>query len=376
MEDKSREKVKKLISNLGSLKLTVAGFTILIILVVWGTLYEVENGIFAAQERFFKAWFIMVGGFLPIPAVKTVLSLLTLNLIAAFLRKRALSIKNAGIFILHFGVLLLIIGSAITSTFVKESALSLEENQSATESYNFSQWNLSIILRSHKNDKHSHKYRIKNLKVGQTIEILPSPLSLNIRKVFTNCAAMLDPSDSSNVIALKELKPSKDDRNIPGIAFQLKNKKNQVNNEREEYLYAGLQQFPAVYVYEGDTVILSLEPERMVLPLRITLLKFNVEYYPNSKKAKSYQSRIRALGKNIDREVLIEMNRPFRYGQFTFYQMSYSESHGNYASTFAVVKNPFRYMPYISSLIIAFGIFLHFIVKMIYALPKDKKNKG
>lgn len=372
MKNKLKGNITKLISNVGSLKLTVVGFAILTILVIWGTLYEVENGIYAAQEKFFKAWFIIIGKIIPIPAVKTVLSLLTLNLIAAFLKKRALTIRSAGIFILHFGVLLLIVGSAITSTFVKESALTLQENQTANEAYNFSQWNLSITLKSHKNNKNSKKYSLKQLKEGQTLELIPSQLNLNIRKVFTNCAAMIDPSDSSNVIALKQLKPAKDDRNIPGLAFSLKNAKYPENKVREEYLYAGLQHFPAVYIYEGDTIILSLEPERIELPIKITLLRFKVEYYPGSNKAKSYQSRIRALGKNIDREITIEMNRPFRYGEFTFYQMSYSGKEGTYASTFAVVKNPFRFMPYISSIIIAVGISLHFIVKMIYAL----KRKG
>ena len=77
------------------------------------------------------------------------------------------------------------------------------------------------------------------------------------------------------------------------------------------------------------------------------------------------------MGKNIDRDVVIEMNRPLRFGTFTFYQMGYSGKPGDYLSTIAIVKNPFKYMPYISSIIIVTGLFFHFLVKMWYTISSN-----
>jgi hypothetical protein len=105
--------------------------------------------------------------------------------------------------------------------------------------------------------------------------------------------------------------------------------------------------------------------------MRVELSGFEAKWHPGTQKAKSFQSRLRLFGKNMDREVAIEMNRPFRYKDFTFYQMGYSEQEGGgHSSTLAIVKNPLRYLPYIASLIIVAGLFLHFFVKMWFELSR------
>jgi hypothetical protein len=72
---------------------------------------------------------------------------------------------------------------------------------------------------------------------------------------------------------------------------------------------------------------------------------------------------------------VVEMNRPFRYGAFTVYQMSYNGQPGNYSTTLAIVKNPLRLMPYIASIVIVSGLFLHFLVKMVYSFAAIRKNR-
>ena len=44
-----------------SLKLTVLCLALLMVLILWGTLYQVEYGIWQAQQVFFRSWFIWFG---------------------------------------------------------------------------------------------------------------------------------------------------------------------------------------------------------------------------------------------------------------------------------------------------------------------------
>jgi hypothetical protein len=137
------------------------------------------------------------------------------------------------------------------------------------------------------------------------------------------------------------------------------------------FIYAG-SPFVHPFIVGTDTVTISMQPHAISLPMRIRLTNFRVQWHPGTSNAKSYQSRLRLFGKNIDREVVIEMNRPFRYKSFSFYQMGYSGEEGNYSSTLAIVKNPFRYLPYVASIIIVVGLILHLIVKMWYEISATR----
>jgi hypothetical protein len=50
------------------------------VLTFWGTVYQVEHGLFAAQERFYNSWLILVAGFVPFPGTQLVLAVLLVNL--------------------------------------------------------------------------------------------------------------------------------------------------------------------------------------------------------------------------------------------------------------------------------------------------------
>jgi cytochrome c biogenesis factor len=120
---------------------------------------------------------------------------------------------------------------------------------------------------------------------------------------------------------------------------------------------------------QGETSgVAETQDKDMPLPVRITLLEFQKKDYAGTTTAKSYESRVRLEATGVRREALISMNRPLRYGSFTFYQYSFDQSGDSYTSTFAVVKNPVRNLPYAAGVMIAIGFLLHFIVKLIFAM--------
>ena len=78
--------------------------------------------------------------------------------------------------------------------------------------------------------------------------------------------------------------------------------------------------------------------------------------------AEGFSSHITVtLGDELDRDVAIEMNKPFRYLGWTFYQASYTEDgRGRESSTFAMTRNFGRLIPYFATGITFIGMALHF----------------
>ncbi|HEX3020009.1 MAG TPA: cytochrome c biogenesis protein ResB, partial [Chitinispirillaceae bacterium] len=109
-------------------------------------------------------------------------------------------------------------------------------------------------------------------------------------------------------------------------------------------------------------------------PVEIELIKFTKEEHPGTKTAKSYNSRVRVKGPELNREVVISMNRPFRYKTFTFYQSSYSNENGRTASTLSVVDNPVRFVPYVTGIIIMLGLLYHFIFRFLHIVLEPEQN--
>ena len=74
------------------------------------------------------------------------------------------------------------------------------------------------------------------------------------------------------------------------------------------------------------------------------------------------------------RDILIKMNEPLRYKGHTFYQASFIEGKLNDTSVLAVVKNYGRLFPYISSIIMCFGLLVHMILKVSLRFKRIKSE--
>ncbi len=119
-----------------SLKLTVVCLSFGILLVFIGTIAQADEGLYVAQERYFKHW--IVGGFsffghyvpIPLPGGYLIGTVLLVNLIAAHIKRFHLSWGKLGIHLTHFGIILLLVGQLTTDMFSKERYMRLAEGQS------------------------------------------------------------------------------------------------------------------------------------------------------------------------------------------------------------------------------------------------------
>ena len=99
-----------------SLWLTVVLLALALILVFVGTMAQVKLGLYVAQEEYFRSLFIYWkpgNGSLKIPVFPggwLLGGLLLLNLIAAHLKRFQLTKKKFGIFLIHGGLIFLLLG--------------------------------------------------------------------------------------------------------------------------------------------------------------------------------------------------------------------------------------------------------------------------
>src|SRR5471030_542174 len=110
-----------------SLRLTVALLGLGLILVFWGTLAQVQLGLYKVQNDFFRSFFIYWSPAqsslrIPIfPGGYLIGWLLLINLFAAHFRYYQPGKKKYGIALTHLGVVLLLFGQLLTDVLSRES---------------------------------------------------------------------------------------------------------------------------------------------------------------------------------------------------------------------------------------------------------------
>ena len=114
---------------------------------------------------------------------------------------------------------------------------------------------------------------------------------------------------------------------------------------------------------ESSHAGVSEDGRALPIPIVLTLNDFRISYAPGTDSPRDYESRLHAMGNGIDRDIVISMNRPFRYRDFTFYQTSYSPTENGTITILTAVKDPFRSVPPVTGIIIAIGLALHFVLK-------------
>ena len=119
------------------------------------------------------------------------------------------------------------------------------------------------------------------------------------------------------------------------------------------------------YIFNNKTYYIQIRPIRYYFPFRMKLKTFTQDLYPGSNIPKHYSSLVELTDftTNKKRDVLIYMNHPLRRNNYTFFQASFGQDKPS--SVLQVVYNQGWFLPYISSLIIAFGLAFHFIVRIL-----------
>src|SRR5258707_2366304 len=184
---------------LTSLRLTVFCLACAMILVFLGTLDQVNIGVYEAESRYFKSFFLYFpppGTSLKFPWFPSgylVGGLLLLNVIAAHLARFKLTWKKAGILVLHSGVILLLFGQLFTSLFQVESQMRLDQGETKNYSLSYYQNELTVIDTSAPDFDQVISIPDSQLYKNHKIDLPVDSLAVGIDEYFINSA--LFPSD-------------------------------------------------------------------------------------------------------------------------------------------------------------------------------------
>lgn len=342
-----------------SIRLTVGLLFALFFLVLFATFAQVDLGIFEANKKYFTSWFIwMHVAQIPIPIFLggyTIGVLLVVNLIASHTTTVRLKPNKIGLFLIHFGLILLIIGSGLTSLLGQEMQIAIKESHTKNYVEFPTEFELVFIDTSATDTDTLTNVPIATLKKTGRLSYKTFDVSLNTYhpNAIINQRGIVNLTYTQmghdfKLIGLPKTYKS-DERNIPGIDVTI-----QENNAPiGRFIFWGGSDL----VQElNKTTVVTLRPKRDYLDFSVKLNTFSKHTYDRSTIAKAYESNLSVLSSNGQFDTVVSMNQPLRFKGYTFFQASFTPDETT--SVFQVVKNPSWIIPYISSALIVFGLLI------------------
>lgn len=360
----------KILRAFASLKIAVACLVLLFILTLWGTISQVYNGLYLAQERYFFSMFFLAFGFVPFPGAQLVMWVLFVNLVCAALVTFVYSWKKTGILIIHSGLILFLVSGFVTLKCSQDSHLTLDEGQATNVSTAFHTWELAVwetaASEGGKTKRQITAVDIAGLRKDVPVVFQDKGFSLGLKEYYPNSAAYTA-NDTGEVflnaagIQKLERKPleKEPEQNTPGAIFEVDTGAGKIS----QLLLYGSEPGPTSLSVDGKEYQLILRLKKYPLPFMVKLIDFITETHPGTDTARTYKSKVAVERGGAWREKLISMNNPLRYKNYTFYQSSFSvDRFNNEKSTLAVVRNSGRLLPYIATFVTFAGLVVHFFV--------------
>jgi len=368
---------------LTSLKLTIACLAVLMVLVVACTLAQVRLGLLGAVNAYIRSafvWWDLPGTSLSIPVFPGGLlvgAVLVVNLVAAQVRRMEMSWKKIGLWIVHAGLVLLFVGEFVTGAVQVEMRLAIEEGQ--TLAYVESPRELDLAITDATDPTRDDVYGVPEslLLRARTIDVPGTPISLRVKAFHQNAELRnRGPSDPPSLatagigsgVAVFEQPPVRNDDQVDTRALFVEAIASGVSYGT--WLVSNALGGPQSFVHEGRTYKLALRPRREYLPYSLTLKKFSHDIYPGTDIPKNFSSLVHLShpARGEERDVLISMNQPLRYEGKAFYQASFGKN--DTLSILQVVENPGWVLPYVSCVLVALGLVLHFALSLARSLRR------
>ena len=404
-----------------SLRLTVTLLAFGILLVFVGTVAQADEGLYVAQERYFKHWFVFGISFfghkvpLPLPGGYLIGTLLICNLTAAFLKRFQWTTGKIGIHLTHIGIISLLVGQLATDLFSRETQMRVREGE--TKSYSEASMDYELAFVSDADAGTSEVVAIpqKLLVSGGEVRHEKLPFTVRVKEIWPNSdpafrapmeknAPPLTTNGLANSFDFRPLKITHDmnSKNVPTATIELLGPSGplgtwvitgwsaddtmseslwryyakQMGPQLGATIRERLTQEQSVSV-NGRQFAFALRPVRAYKPFTFTLLKATHAVYPGTDTPKDFRSRIRIKHpvKGEDREVEIYMNSPLRYNGLTFFQSGMIEKFLVDAgetpwTVLQVVRNPGWITPYAGCVIVAAGLIIQFMFHLTKFLKR------
>jgi hypothetical protein len=376
----------RLINFFTSLRLTVVCLALGLVLVFWGTLAQVDLGLYKAQNEFFRSFIIYWGPKgaswrIPVfPGGYLIGGVLVLNLIASQIRRFTFTASKAGLWMVHVGLILLLLGQLLTDLLSRESALHLREGEAKNYSETEREAELAVIDATDPNGDKVVAIPQGILASQKDIHPGDLPFTVRVKEFFANSqvsnradnapeppAATQGIGPRASVLELPRV-TEMEKRDVPSAVVEIVTPQGSLGT----WLVSEYIEQPQDFTVNQRTYQLALRPRRHYKPYSIQLLKFQHDVYPGTDIPKNFSSRVLLQRPQTGekREVLIYMNSPLRYAGETYYQASYDpDDHG---SVLQVVHNPSWLTPYLSCVLVGLGLVVQFTTSLVGFARKQK----
>jgi hypothetical protein len=409
------EVAKTILKPIASLRLTVILFVLSMVLIFFGTVAQIDEGIWTVVKKYFRSFGVLipfqllvqfgqkffgvsdsvrVPGSFPFPGGWTLGGLLLVNVLAAHLVRFRLSWNRSGILILHSGLILLFAGEIVTGLFAVEGQMQIREGQSANFVVHTRLCELAVIDPSDPKADDVVVIAEKLLRKGGTISHPDLPFDVEVKRYLVNSVLKRSPGEGPGLAAVEPPEGSGSE-DMPAVYLTLRDKKDgmvlaedylgsvhlEPVRDRDDGSYyavvtvAGEKRRTAVpyapVKVDGKDYEVALRFKRTYKPYSIHLIDFRFDRYMGTNKAKNFSSEVRLIDpeRNDDRTVVIRMNEPLMHRGDALYQSSF-DAETEDVTVLLVVRDPGKPLQWLSinylgcivvslGMLIQFGISLH-----------------
>ncbi len=384
-----------------SLRFTVALFTFSILLVFFGTLAQIDEGIWTVVSKYFRSFYVWVpfqlffprtltvwGGF-PFPGGLTLGSLLMLNLLAAHALRFKFQLKRTGVILLHAGLIVMMLGELITGQFAVEGTMTIENKTSC----NFveERGNTELAFVQHLDKKTDDVVTVSGKTLarhreGDRIRSDDLPVDVQVNRYYVNSATPIsatpdarNPATAGDGLKWQAVEKREGtgvdaeqriDMASAYVTFLKKGTDDKIGTYLVSLWFSAVTDQPQQLEVDGKKYDVYLRFKRTYKPYTVTLNKFTHEVYEGTTTPKNFASTIELTdpSRGTELDTTISMNNPLRYNGETFYQSSFLPR--DQGTVLQVVRNPAWTMPYISCVMVALGMIIHFSITLVGFLRK------
>ena len=375
-----------------SLRLTVSLLGFAMVLIFVGTVTQVELGIHEVQEKFFRSWIawwdVMPGEkriSIPIPGGTLLGLLLIINLLAAHGARFRLRWNKVGMVVIHSGILLMLLGEIFTGLLGREAQMAVNEGE--TMNYSTFPREVELVVIRQDDDGMETVTAIPQGRLKAAAEFPLGGFSVKIHSYNSNSEILPESEATKNHDKIRATQGL-------GKGYAVRRTPRETADNRRDLATAFVEIIPDGGKSQGTWLLsnafkgeqsfeaagrpwkMSIRPRRLYHPFSIKLLDFSHDRYLGTNVPKNFSSKIKILNPDTgeNREDLIYMNHPLRYGGLTFYQAGFENN--DTTTIFQVVRNPVRTLPYISCAMVGFGLLWVFSQHLIKAISRRNRTSS
>jgi ResB-like family len=404
------------------LQLTVILFALSMVLVFFGTVAMMKQGLWTVVDEYFRSSVVWIpfdlmrkfgtvffgfdkegaewGGRFPFPGGWLLGTLMLANLVAAHLVRFKITWKRAGIITIHAGVILLMVGELVTGMYAIESTMTLKKGEKSDFVDATHMFEIAIIDPSDAKTDTVTTVPHQLIKMPGKISHSELPFDLEITAYWRNtnregykatssqpgeyAFRLLSTGDWVNFREISEGAGVDSDvrSDVPSVIVKCLDKKTGAElatHFLSLWMYLNFESnrrtmklADRTVTVDGKTYWIVLRNKRIFKDYSIELRDFEHGKYPGTDIPKDFASEVTARDVDGDeREVRIWMNNPLRYHGDSLFQ--HAVLLGDSGTVLQVVDNPGRLMPYISCVMVTLGMMIHFGIRLLNFLNKPTR---